>query len=163
MRAEARFPERAEQILERLESEKIDGFVGDLDVHFAIGVAGAAGAAFVGLLLIGIDVAVVHQLLHQPVHQLVHLLGRHVFERLLDALGLLGIERIALLERALERVLQVFERVLVPLAEAHVLVLEAAFEEEIRERLQKVFGAESEVVAGETGIVNPLHEALYLS
>ena len=87
---------------------------------------GAAWPGFVGLLLIGVDVAFVHQLLHQPVQQLVHLLGRHVLERLLDALGLVRIEHLALLERALDGVLQLFERVLVPLAEAHVLVLEAA-------------------------------------
>jgi len=49
-------------------------------------------------LLIGVDVTVVHQLLNQPLHQLVHLLGASCLsERLLDALGLVGIERIALL------------------------------------------------------------------
>jgi hypothetical protein len=46
---------------------------------------------------------------------------------------------------------------LIPLAEAHVLVLEAAFEEEIGERLEKIFGAETEIIAGETGVMNPLH------
>ena len=96
------------------------------DVHLAIGIARAARPGFIGLLLIGVDVALVHQLLHQAIQQLVHLLGRHVFERLLDALGLLGIEHLALLQRPLDGVLQVFERVLVPLAEAHVLVLKAA-------------------------------------
>ncbi len=157
VRAEARFPERAEQILERLESEEVDGFVRDLNIHLAIGVARAAGTAFVGLRLIGVDVAVIHQLLDQAIHQVVHLLGRHVFECLLDALGLLGIERVALLEGPLQRVLQILERVLVPLAEAHVLVLEAAFEEEIGQRLQKIFGAEPEIIAGELGVVDPFH------
>ena len=78
-------------------------------------------AGFVGLRLFGVDVAFVHQLLDQPVQQLVHLLGRHVLERFLDLLGLLGIEHLALFERALDGVLQIFERVLVPLAETHVL------------------------------------------
>ena len=59
----------------------------------------AAWPGFVGLLLLGGDVAFVDQLLHQPVQQLVHLLRRHVFQRLLDLLGLLGIEHLALLER----------------------------------------------------------------
>ncbi len=62
--------------------------------------------------------------------------------------------------RALQRVFQVFERVLIPLAEAHVLVLKSALEEEVRQGLEKIFGAESEIVAGETGVVNPFHDCL---
>ena len=151
VRAKAGFAERAKQVLERLESQKVDGFVGDLNVHFAIGVARAARPAFVGLRLIGVDVAVVRELLHQTIHQVVDLLGRHVLERLLDALGLLLIEHFALFERALERVLQIFQRVLVPLAEAHVLVLKSAFEEEVGQSFEQIFGADSEVIAGETG------------
>ena len=58
---------------------------------------------------------------------------------------------LALLERPLDGVLQVFERVLVPLAEAHVLVLKAALEEKIRQRLHEIFGADAEVVAGVLG------------
>ena len=133
--AEARFPERTEQVLEGLESQKVNGFVGDLNIDLAIRVAGPALAGLAGLLLIGVDVTFVHQLLNQPVHQLVHLFRRHVFERLLNALGLFGIEHLALLERSLDRVLQVFERVLVPLAKGHVLRLETALQKEIGKRL----------------------------
>ena len=68
-----------------------------------------------------------------------------------------GVEHLALLERPLYGVLQVLERVLVPLAEAHVLVLESALQEEIRESLQQIFGAEAEVVTGVFGIADPLH------
>jgi tryptophan 2,3-dioxygenase len=96
--------------------------------------------------------------LDQAVHQVVDLLRSHVLQRLLDALGLLRIEHLALLERALQRVLQIFQRVLIPLAEAHVLVLESAFEEEVRQRLEKILGADSEVIAGETRVVNPFHD-----
>jgi hypothetical protein len=158
--AEAGFAEGAEQILERLESEEVNGFVRNLDVHLAIGVACASRAAFVGLRLIGVDVAVVHQLLDQAIHHVDHLLGRHVFEGLLDALGLIGIEHLALFDGALQCVLEVFERVLIPLAEAHVLILKSAFEEEIGQGLEEILGTESEVVAGETGVINPFHDGL---
>ena len=52
--------------------------------------------------------------------------------------------------------LQVFERVLIELAELHVGVVEAAFEEEIRKGLHQVFGAEAEVLAGIARIAIPI-------
>ena len=134
-----------------------------LDVHLAIGIAHAAGAAFVGLRLIGVDVAVFGEFLNQTIHQVVHLFGRHVLQSLLNALGLFRIEHLALLERALKRVLQVLKRVLIPLAKAHVLILKSAFEEEIGQGLEKIFGAESEVIVSETRVVNPLHLVKLLS
>src|SRR5258708_39542570 len=46
---------------------------------------------------------------------------------------------------------------LVQLAEAHVLGLESAFEEEIGQGSQQVFGADAEVVADVSGIVDAPH------
>jgi hypothetical protein len=151
------FPSDPKQIFERLESKKIDGFVSDLDVQLTVGIAGSGLPRFIGLLLVGADITFVHQLLHQAVQHLVHLFRRHTLKRFLDALGLARIEHLALLERPLNSVLQIFECVLVPLAEAHVLVLKAALEKKVRERLQQVFGAEPEVVTGVFGVTDPLH------
>ena len=91
VRSEARVAQRPEQILQRLEAEKIDALVGDLDVDAAFLLAGAAR------LLFGVDVAFVDELLDQLAEQLVHLLFAHAFELLPDLLGAFGIEEIALL------------------------------------------------------------------
>src|SRR5205085_6708664 len=42
----------------------------------------------------------------------------------------------------------IFERFLIPLAEGHVLRVEAALQQEIRERLQQIVGVDSEIFAG---------------
>src|SRR5579871_2522644 len=51
---------------------------------------------------------------------------------------------------------------LVPFAEGHVLRLKTALQEEIGKRLQQIFSAQAEIVAGELGITNPLHSAWIL-
>ena len=50
--------------------------------------------------------------------------------------------------------LQIFEGVLVPLAERHVLCVEAALQQEIGERLQQIFGVDAEIFAGVAGVAN---------
>src|SRR5437660_1107566 len=60
---------------------------------------------------------------------------------------MIAIKRIALFEGALNGLFQVFQRVLIPLAEAHVLILKAALEEEIGQRSEQVFRADSEAEA----------------
>jgi hypothetical protein len=61
---------------------------------------------------------------------------------------MLIVEKLALFQRLLNGILEVLQRVLVPLAEGHVLGVEAALQKKIGERLQKVLGANPEVFAG---------------
>jgi len=56
-----------------------------------------------------------------------------------------------------ECALQVFERVLVEFAEAHVRVIEPAVQKEIRQGFEQVFGAETKVLSCVTPIANGLH------
>ena len=76
-----------------------------------------------------------------------------LFRRCIISSRAVVVEELALFERLLDGLLQVLERVLVPLAEVHVLSVEAAFEEEIGERLQQVLGADAEVLAGVPRVV----------
>ena len=108
--------------------------------------AGRAGLLFAGLL--DGDLALVHHLLDQVLEQLVHLLRRQVLEALHHLLEAVVVEQLALFERLLDGLLQIFERVLVQLAEGHVLGVEAAFQQEIGERLQQILGVDAEVLAG---------------
>jgi len=61
------------------------------------------------------------------------------------------------LERLLQGLLQFLERVLVPLAEPHILRFEAALQKKIGKGLHEILGAETEVFAGVARIVD-LHE-----
>ena len=55
------------------------------------------------------------------------------------------------------RLLEIFERVLVPLAELHGRILKTAFEEKIGQRFHQVFGAEAEIVTGVARVADRLH------
>jgi hypothetical protein len=80
---------------------------------------------------------------------------------LTDLLGALGIEHLAALERLLDGPLQLLQRVLVPLAEPHVGIVEAAFEKEVGQRLQQVLGAEAvKGVLDVFGVFNKFHGRL---
>ena len=74
-------------------------------------------------------------------------------------LKLVVVEKLALLERLLNGLLQILERVLVPLAEGHVLGVETAFQEKIRERLEQIVGVDSKVLTGVSGIADPSHKS----
>ena len=63
---------------------------------------------------------------------------------------LLVVEELAVLERLLDGLLQILEGVLVPLAEGHVLGVEAALQQKVGEGLQQIFGVDAEVFAGIT-------------
>ena len=65
---------------------------------------------------------------------------------------LLVVEEAALLEGLLDGLLEIFQGVLVPLAEGHVLRVEAALQEEIGQGLEQIFGADAEVFAGVSGV-----------
>src|SRR5207244_3235654 len=67
------------------------------------------------------------------------------------------VEEFAVFERVLNRLLEILERVLVPLAERHVLGVEAAFQQEIGQRFEQVLGIDTQVLTGVAGIMNPFH------
>ena len=56
-----------------------------------------------------------------------------------------------------ERTFQIFERVLIELAEAHVRVVEPAVEKEIRQGFEQILSAETEVLPGVAPVANGLH------
>ena len=129
MPSEARFAERSQQVLERLEAEKIERLVGDLEFHLSVrSVAALAAVLRLIARLFHRDVAFVEQLLHQVVDELVHLLFRHRLQLLHHLLELLVAEKLPVLEGLLDGALQVLERMLVELAEAHVLGVEPALQ-----------------------------------
>ena len=64
--AEARFSERSEQVLERLEAQKIERLIGDFEARLAVAAIARAGRLLAAGLLDG-DMAFVDELLHQAV------------------------------------------------------------------------------------------------
>ena len=68
------------------------------------------------------------------------LLRRHLLQPLAHLLELLRVEQLAAFERVLDRLLQIFERVLVHLGKLHVGIVEAALQEEIGQRAQQILG-----------------------
>ena len=153
--------ERAQQVLERLEAQEVERLVGDLELHLAV-LAGPAGAgaravrAGSSMVIWPSSTIFWTRLLEQ----LVHLLRRHVAEALHHLLEALVVEELALLERLLDGLLQILQGVLVPLAEGHVLRVEAALQQEVGESLEQILGADAEVLAGVLRVVDPLHEQL---
>ena len=112
---EAAAAERAQQILQRLEAQKIERFVGDLELHLGVRAgARAAGGRVRGIL--DADLPLVHHLLDQVVEQLLHLLRRQLLQALHHLLHGVVIEQLAALQRLLNGLLEIFQRVLVPLA-----------------------------------------------
>ena len=71
----------------------------------------------------------VDQLLHQVVDELLHLLLGHGLKLLHHLLELLIAEKLPIFERLLDGALQLFEGMLVELAEAHALGVEAALQQ----------------------------------
>ncbi len=128
--AEAGLTQRAEQVLQRFESQEVQRFIGDFEFDFPLRTV-AAAAACPGLLarLLHRDVAFVDQLLDQIVEQLLHLLGGESLQLLHHLLELLVAEHLPTFEGLLDGALQLLERMLVELAEAHALGVEAALQE----------------------------------
>src|SRR4029079_10949831 len=72
-------------------------------------------------------------------------------------LGLLRVEQLPAPQCLFDGFLQPLQRVLVELAELHVLILVAALEEKVRQRLHQIFSGDPEVLAGISRVVDPLH------
>src|SRR6185295_4402060 len=51
----------------------------------------------------------------------------------------------------------IVQRVLVPLAEAHVRIIETALQKKVRKRAHQILGTEAEVVTGIARIADPFH------
>src|SRR5205085_1068468 len=71
-------------------------------------------------------------------------------------------EELAALERLLDSAFQVLERMLVELAEAHVLRVEAALQKVVGKRAQQVFGIDAEILSGIARVFDPLHTSVEL-
>ena len=99
----------------------------------------------------------VYQFLHQAIQKLIDLLARHILQLLAHLLGALRVEHLAVQNCVFKRTLQVFERVLIEFAEAHVRVVEPAVEKKIRQGFEQIFGAETEVLPGVAPVANGLH------
>jgi len=56
-----------------------------------------------------------------------------------DTFGAILVEQVALFKRLLNCFLQILERVLIPLAELHVRVLEPALEKKVGEGFEQIF------------------------
>src|SRR5271157_2429256 len=140
--AEARFAQRSHQIAQRAEPEKVESLVGDfkarLRLRFANLPAGA-GAARGIVRLVNADVVFPLHALDELLDQLLHLLGAHIF----DLLAHLVVEHFAVQQRLGDGLAQVVERLLhvVEVVEVHVLLLEAALQQVVGERVEQVLHA----------------------
>src|ERR1022692_2891275 len=126
---EAGFSQRSEQVLQRLETQKVERLIGDFEAHLAVGTVARARHAL--LLVAGLldgDLPFVDHLLHEIVEQLLHLFGREVLETLHHLAHAFVVEKIALFERLLDSLFQVLQRMLVPFAKGHVLRVESALQ-----------------------------------
>src|SRR5581483_580908 len=157
--AEARFAERAQQIFQSFKAQKIERFIGYFELNLSLGRVADSGSRL-GLLarLIERNVAIFHQLTNQVVEQLLHLLSRERGQPLHHLLQVLVVKKLPLLQSPLDSVLEIFQRMLVHLAELHVLRGETTLEKEVGKRLQEVFGPDTEIFTGEARIFN-LHKS----
>ncbi len=138
--AEAGFAQRAQQIAQRSEAEEVQPLVGDFEARLRLRVANlaAGGRAARGIVrLVNADVIFLLHALDKLVDQLVHLLRRHA----LDLLAHLLIQHVAVHQRLGDGLAQVFQRLLgvVQVVEVGELVLEAALQQVVGERVEQVF------------------------
>ncbi len=137
--AEAGFAEGAEEVFQSFEAEKVEGFVGDLELHFAL--RALAVAALLGFS--GGDVARIDELLDEGIDELFHLLAGHGGELLHHLLDLFVGEESAFIEGAADGLFQVVERLLLPLAGGVVGIVEAALQQVVGESLEKIVGVDA--------------------
>ena len=114
MSAETGPSQRAEQILEGFETEKVHGLVADLESRLAR-FTGAALAAFLLFGVFDCQVAFVGQLLRQTIEEIFAILKRHVLEALAHLLGLVAI-------KLYKQILRVPRSVLMPIILCFCLV-----------------------------------------
>ena len=106
MPSEARFSQRSQQILQRLETQKVERLIGNFEAHLTVGsVARARSGLLLGARLGYGDLPLVDHLLHQCVEQLLHLLGRKFLETLHHLAQVFAVEKLALFQGLLNGVL----------------------------------------------------------
>jgi hypothetical protein len=113
--AEARFAQRSQQVLQRLEAQKIERFVGDFEARCLGLRPSPAPGPLSRPASARRDVAFVGQLLHQIFQQLVHLLRRHGCSRSSICCSGRRVEQLAAFERLLDGRFRSSRVLLVPL------------------------------------------------
>ena len=140
--AEAGLAERAHQVAQGAEAEEVESLVGDFEARLRLRLAylAAGGGAAGGIVrLVHADVVFLLHALDELLDQLLHLFGAHVF----DLLAHLVVEHVAVEQRLSDGLAQVFQRLfhVAEVVEIHVLLLEAALQQMVGERVEQVLHA----------------------